>query len=346
MIKIKRRATRHRLFTAIPVAALAVVLAACGSSSSSSSSSTTAATTSSAASTSGHKYSIAYVPGATGVAFYTSLSNGMKAEAQKLGMSYSYQGAAQFSPSAQIPIVEGVCTKHPNVLVLSPTDPVALESAVQTCESEGVSVITTDTTLKNTSNIISQITTDNLQGGKLAADFVGQKLNGSGQVAILSLSATASTQVLRVQGFENELKAKYPNIKVDAVQYTGQSVAASTTAVNSLLLAHPGITAIYSVSGTGAEGAAAALASDGSASKVINVGFDAGPNTVKLLKSGGIAATVAQQPTQEGKYAAQFAYDHLTGKTSSIQAKIQLPDVLITSAQANEPSYAKYFYKL
>lgn len=344
MIKNQYSKRKLRLYGAAPMAALALVLAACGSSSSSASSSSS--TTAAASSSSSHKYSIAYIPGATGVAFYTSLSDGMKAEAQKLGMSYSYQGSAQFSPSAQTPIVEGVCTKHPSVLVLSPTDPVALESAVQTCESEGVKVITTDTTLKSTTGLISQITTDNLQGGKLAADFVGKKLNGSGEVAILSLSATASTQVERVQGFENELKAKYPNIKVATVQYTGQSVAASTTAVNSILLAHPGVKAIYSVSGTGAEGTAAALSSDGKASQITNVGFDAGPNTVKLLKSGGIAATVAQQPTLEGQYAAQFAYDALTGKTSSIQSKIQLKDVLITSSQANESSYAKYFYKL
>lgn len=343
MIKSHYSKRKLRLYSAVPMAALALVLAACGSSSSASSSSST---TAAASSSSSHKYSIAYIPGATGVAFYTSLSDGMKAEAQKLGMSYSYQGSAQFSPSAQTPIVEGVCTKHPSVLVLSPTDPVALESAVKTCESEGVKVITTDTTLKNTAGLISQITTDNLQGGKLAADFVGKKLNGSGEVAILSLSATASTQVLRVQGFENELKAKYPNIKVATVQYTGQSVSASTSAVNSILLAHPGVKAIYSVSGTGAEGTAAALASDGKASQVINVGFDAGPNTVKLLKSGGIAATVAQQPTLEGKYAAKFAYDALTGKTSSIQSKIQLKDILITSSDANKPSYSKYFYKL
>lgn len=329
-----------------PIAAVALLLTACGSSSTTASSSTSSSSASASTTAAKKKYSIAYVPGAIGVAFYTSLSDGMKAEAQSLGMSYSYQGAAQFSPSAQIPVVAGVCTKHPNILVVSPTDPVALAPAINACISEGVSVITTDTTLTDPSKLISQITTNNLQGGKLAADFLGKKLNGTGQVAILSLSATATTQVARVQGFENEIKAKYPNMSVVTVQYTGQSVASSTSAVNSIMLAHPGVKAFYSVSGTGAEGAAAALASNGDASKVLNVGFDAGPNTVKLLKSGGIAATIAQQPTKEGADAALFGYDKLTGKTSSIQAQVQLPDVLITSAQASQPSYSKYFYKL
>ncbi len=320
--------------------ALATILAACGSSTSSSSSTTKASSGSS-----GTKYSIAYVPGATGVAFYTSLADGMHAEATKLGMSFSYQGSPQFSPSAQTPIVDGVCTRHPSVFVLSPTDPVALAPAVDNCLNAGIPVITTDTTLQDTSRITSQITTDNLQGGKLAADFIGQKLNGSGEVAILSISATATTQVQRAQGFENELKAKYPNIKVVANQVTGQAVSASTTAINSIMLAHPNIKAVFSVSGTGAEGTAAAFATDGNKGKVLNVGFDAGPTTVKELKSGGIDATVAQNPTEEGTLAAQFAYDYLTGKKSSIQAQVQLPDILLTTADANNPSYAKYFYK-
>jgi len=125
---------------------------------------------------------------------------------------------------------------------------------VDNCLNAGIPVITTDTTLQNASRITSQITTNNLQGGQLAADFVGQKLSGKGQVAILSISATATTQVQREQGFENELKAKYPNIQVVATQVTGQSVSASTSAINSIMLAHPAIKAVFSVSGTGPRG--------------------------------------------------------------------------------------------
>jgi len=95
------------------------LLAACGSTKSS-------ASGSSAASSTGKNLSIAYVPGATGVAFYTSLSDGMQAEAKKLGMSYSYQGSPNFNPSDQTPVVNAVCTRHPSMLVVSPTDPVAM----------------------------------------------------------------------------------------------------------------------------------------------------------------------------------------------------------------------------
>jgi ABC-type sugar transport system substrate-binding protein len=89
---------------------------------------------------------------------------------------------------------------------------------------------------------------------------------------------------------------------------------------------------------------AAALKALGLTGKVLNVGFDASPAEVFLLKSGGINATIAQPAAQEGADAAQFAYDKLTGDPGGITASVQLPDVLLTSAEASQAGYQKYFY--
>lgn len=340
----------RRLAWVPPVAAVAVGLAACGGSSSSSSAtpasaaSGTSSTSASAAAGSGGKhFTIAYVPGATGVAFYDTLLQGMKTEAAQLNMSVIYQGAADFSPSAQTPVVNGVCTRHPDLLVVSPTDPVAMAPALQTCRNEGVPVITVDTTLSNSTGLTSAITTDNAQGGKLAADYVGKKLGGKGTVAVLSLSPTATTQVARVAAFTAELKAAYPGITVLPTQYTAQAVTSSESIVRSLLLAHPGIKAVFGAAEPNAEGAASALAATGQTGKVVIAGFDAGPTEVSLLKAGKIDALVAQQAAQEGATAAQFAHDKLTGDTGAIKSTVQLPDVLLTTSTV--ASGQKYFYQ-
>ena len=195
----------RRLSALAPVVALvAVGAAACSSSSSSSPSSSSSSAPSSApasaaatssGSASAQHYTIAYVPGATGVAFYDTLVAGMKAKAAALGMSVTYQGSPNFAPASQTPIVDAICTEHPSVLIVSPTDPVAMAPAINTCLNAGIPVITTDTGLTNTSKLTSAITTDNDSGGKDAADFVGKALGGKGDVALLSLSPTATTQV-------------------------------------------------------------------------------------------------------------------------------------------------------
>jgi len=329
----------------------ALTLAACSSSSSAapassgtSGTSGTSGATASGTASSGAHYTIAYVPGATGVAFYDTLLSGMRAKATALGMSVTYQGSPNFAPADQTPIVDAVCTKHPNVLIVSPTDPVAMAPAIDTCLNAGIPVITVDTGLSNTSQITSAITTDNDSGGKDAADFVGKALGGKGTVALMSLSPTATTQVARIDSFEQEMKAAYPGITVLPVQYTTQATSDSETVARSILAAHPSVKAFFGSAEPNAEGASSALKALGLTGKVLDVGFDASPAEVTLLKSGGINATIAQPAAEEGADAAQFAYDKITGDTSGITATVQLPDVLLTTADASQAAFEKYFY--
>ena len=92
---------------------------------------------------------MAFIPGATGVAFYESLGAGVQAEATKLGMSYSTQGAADFTPAAQT-LWSTPCAHDTSLLLVAPTDPVAMRPAIQRCMNEGVKVVLVDTGLTNT----------------------------------------------------------------------------------------------------------------------------------------------------------------------------------------------------
>jgi ribose transport system substrate-binding protein len=238
--------------------------------------------------------------------------------------------------------VDGVCSKHPSVLVVAPTDPVAMAPAINTCLNEGIPVITVDTQLSNTSRLTAEITTDNTEGGKLAGAYLGKALHSTGQIAELSLSPTATTQVDRLQAVDSVLKSSYPGIKVATLQYTQQATSSSETTVRSILSAHPQVKAIFGVAEPNAEGAISAIAAAGLTGKVLVVGWDASPAEISLLKKGTLAATVAQQAAQEGAMAAQYAYDKLTKKTSAITFHLSLPDVLLTSANVSQDS--KYYY--
>ena len=240
--------------------------------------------------------------------------------------------------------MDAICTKHPSALIVSPTDPVAMAPAINTCLTAGIPVITVDTGLANTAQITSAITTDNDSGGKDAADFVGKALGGKGDVALMSLSPTATTQVARIDSFEKEIKAAYPGITVLPVQYTTQATSDSETVARAILAAHPGVKAFFGSAEPNAEGVSSALKALGLTGKVLDVGFDASPAEVTLLKSGGINATIAQPAAEEGADAAQFAYDKITGDTSGVTATVQLPDVLLTTADASQSASEKYFY--
>jgi ribose transport system substrate-binding protein len=276
-------------------------------------------------------YSVAFIPGATGVGFYIAMGDGIQAEAKKLGMSYSTQGSPNFDPTDQTPVVEA-----------APTDPVAMRPAIQTCMSEGVKVATVDTGLTDTQGLVSAITSNNIQGGQEAGQLIGKALGGKGQVGLLSLSATATTQVERIKGAQEELAAHYPGITVLPVQYTQQAESSSETTAESILSANPNVGAFFGSAEPNAEGAAAAETATGK--KLVIVGYDADPPSVALLKSGALAGLVIQQPALEGKTGVEYGYDALTGHKSTIKKSVILPNILVTTSEAGNSKYKKYYY--
>lgn len=338
-----KSAPRRAVTAAVGVGAVVLALAGCGGSSSSSSSASASGSPSSSSSATASKhYSVAFIPGATGVAFYESLGSGVQAEATKLGMSYSTQGAADFTPAAQTPVVDAVCSRSPSLLLIAPTDPVAMRPAIQRCMNDGVKVVLVDTGLTDASGIVSAITSNNIQGGEAAGKVIGQGLHGKGQISLMSLSPTATTQVQRLQGVRDELKSSYPGISVASTQYTQQAPTSSETTARAVLSAHPGIGAFFGAAEPNAEGTAQALVSTGK--KAINIGYDAAPPEVALLKKGQISALVIQQPVLEGTLGVEYGYDALTGKTSQIKKSVELPNVVVTTSQANSPNATKYYY--
>lgn len=319
-----------------------VALTGCGSTGNSRSASGSSTRQAAPAGSGSKHYSVVFIPGATGVAFYETLGAGVAAEAHKLGMSYATQGAPDFTPSAQTPVVNAVCSRSPSLLLVAPTDPAAMRPAIARCMSEGVKVVLVDTGLSDTSGIVSAITSNNLQGGEAAGKVIGQALHGKGQVALLSLSPTATTQVLRLQGARQELKTAYPGISVVTEQYTQQAPTSSETTARAILSAHPGIGAFFGAAEPNAEGTAQALVATGK--KAVNVGYDASPPEIQLLRTGRVSALVIQQPALEGRLGVQYGYDALTGHASQIKSKVELPNVVVTTSQAGSPQAEKYYY--
>lgn len=329
-----RSGLRRTMMVPIVVGVLGLVLAACSSS-----------TPSHPSAVSHHKkFSVAFIPGATGVSFYDSMEIGAAREAKALGMSFSYEGAPDFTPSAQTPVVDAVCARHPSALLVAPTDPVAMRPAIQQCLNEGVKVGLVDTSLTNKQGIFTAITSDNVQGGEAAGKIICTYLHGKGQVGVMSLSATATTQVERVAGLKQYLSSSCPGVSIVAEEYVAQVETSSVTEASAILSAHPQVKAFFGAAEPNAEGAAAAVRAAGLQGKVLVVGYDGGPTEYKLLEQGQIGALVIQQPALEGKLGVQYAYDALTGHTSSIRASVQLPNVVATTANATSASVKKYEY--
>lgn len=299
-----------------------------------------AATTASAAT----KYTFVLIPGLTIDPFYITMHYGALQEAAKLGVTLDWAGATTFLATDQIPVVRSVLASKPDALLIAPTDDLALFDPMDAYVKAGIPVIAVDTTLKNTSILTAAISSDNYQGGELAADTIAKLHNDKGEVAVVNVRAGISTTDLRQAGFLAEMK-KYPNMSVVAAVYDQDNLSTAESEARSILIAHPGVVGIFGTNLYSAEGAAKGVAAAGDKGKVSVAGYDAEPEEVTLLRQGVINILVIQNPAEEGSLAVQDAYWAVTGQKSKIQKSVLLPNIVATTATANEPSVEKYYYK-
>ena len=286
---------------------------------------------------------VAFVPGVTGNAFYVSMECGIRSEALKYGFTINFQGAQAFDPSLQTPIVNAVVATKPAGLLIAPTDSKAMFVPISQAVSAGIKVALVDTTLNDTSQVITSIATDNTAGGAAAADALAKLIGEKGKVMAIAFQAGASTSDQRQKGFEEGIK-KYPNITYVGFQISNNDPSKAAAEVGATLAANPDLAGIFATNDRSAEGAATGLRVADKVGAVKVVGFDAGPTQIKQLQDGLVQALIAQQPYQIGVDGVDAIATALNGK--SVQHSITTGTVTITKDNLQEPDIQKAMYTL
>jgi ribose transport system substrate-binding protein len=245
--------------------------------------------------------------------FYVAMGCGAQAEAKKLGYQISVQGPADFSAPEQIPIVNAVTASKPAAVMIAPTDTHALIAPMQDMKKAGIKVIQVDTTVADKSIAVASISSNNVQGGELAAKQLAKEVGGKGSVVVMNEEAGVSTTEARIKGFMIGIK-KYPNIQVLPTQFVGDNPSKASAAITSLYSAHQDLSGVFATNTLVAEGVDTGLKTAGVSSKVKIIGYDADPTQIQDLNNGVVDALIAQEPYQEGVLGVQQSVDAITGK--------------------------------
>jgi ribose transport system substrate-binding protein len=283
-------------------------------------------------------YKMTLIAGVKGDEFYITMNCGAQAEAKKLGVSLDFQGPDKFDPSLQTPVVNAVAAKKPDAVLVAPTDTKAMFAPINQLKQNGSKIVLVDTVLDDTSIAESQIASDNLAGGKAAADTLAKLIGGKGKVFVNNVKPGISTTDLRAKGFEDE--AKKLGLTFVGVQYNDDDPAKAASVVNGVIAKNPDLKGIFATNLFGAEGSATALRQSGKQGKVKIVGFDAGPKQVQDLKDGVVQGLIAQKPADIGAQGVQQAYNALSGKP--VTKKIATGSVSLTKANLSQNSQYEY----
>jgi len=315
------------------VASAAALLTACGSG--------TVGQTGNSSSAPSSSKKLAYIAGVQAEPFYISMQCGAEAEAKKLGYELTTQAPQKFDAPLQTELVNALGANPPAALLIAPTDDTAMLAPIQQVKSRGTKIIEVDTALKDTSVAESSISSDNAQGGKLAAQTMAKLAGGkSGSVLVLDTKAGTSTTAARAKGFEDELK-NTPNLKSVGVQFTDNEPDQAASKVTAALASTPDLIGVFATNLNTGEGAATGLRNAGKVGTVNLIGFDASPSEVDGLKKGQYQGLIAQDPASIGTQGVDQAVAALEGKPVTRTLTAQLHSITKDDMDAN----SQYFYK-
>ena len=175
----------------------------------------------------GKRYTIALIPGLTTDAFYITMRKGAEAAAKVVGADLVFQGAPEFNPVQQTPVLDAVIARKPDAILIAPTDKTQLVQPLKKAADAGIPVITVDTFI-GTGNYrtgggdadfpLSYIASDNVLGGKMAAQALAKAIGDKGKVYVSNVKPGVSTTDQREEGFKEEMKI-HPGVHVLQTQF-------------------------------------------------------------------------------------------------------------------------------
>jgi ribose transport system substrate-binding protein len=290
----------------------------------------------------GKKLTIAVIPKGTTHEFWKSIHAGSNKAASELTSQGTTVEVIWKGPlreddrEQQIQVVEGFTTQGVNGIVLAPLDDRALVRPVEEAKRASVPTVIIDSGLQ-TDAIVSFVATDNRKGGSLAADRMGELLNGKGKVLVLRYAEGSASTTEREEGFLSEIKAKFPNIElVSTDQYAGATRDTAKRASENLLNRFgDDVQGIFTPNESSTAGMLLALQDINKAGNVSFVGFDASQAFIDAMRAGQLHGIVVQNPFNMGYLGVRTMVDHLLGK--SVAKKIDTGVMLVTKDNLESP---------
>ena len=288
------------------------------------------------------KLTIAVIPKGTTHEFWKSIHAGSNKAASELSAQGNEVEVIWKGPlreddrEQQIQVVEGFTSQGVDGIVLAPLDNRALVRPVEDAKRAGVPTVIIDSALESDA-IVSFVATDNRKGGVLAADRLGQLLNGKGKVLVLRYAEGSASTTDREEGFLGEIKQNFPGIElVSTDQYAGATRDTAKRASENLLNRFGDeVQGIFTPNESATAGMLLALQDIGKAGKVTFVGFDASQVFIDAINANQLHGIVVQNPFNMGYLGVRSIVDHLQGKP--VEKRIDTGVTMVTRDNLGAP---------
>lgn len=269
--------------------------------------------------------------------FFKDIADSMTAEAGRHGYEVIVT-SGEFDVARQQHQVKDFIVKKVSAIVLCPCDSKAIGPAIKEANAAGIPVFTADIACTaEGAKVVTHIATDNLGGGRMAAEAMVEALKGKGKVAIIDHPEVESV-IMRTKGFREKLAElnRKPDVDIRIVAQLpgGGAMDKGRQAALDILQAHGDLAGIFAINDPSALGAVAALEERGQAGKVVIIGFDGQLQGKQAIKDGKIYADPIQFPDRIGRETVSAIVRYFEGE--KLPAEILIPTVLYRKADAEK----------
>jgi ribose transport system substrate-binding protein len=265
--------------------------------------------------------------------FYRQLKEGL----QKAADAHGYKlivTSGDFDLAKQQSQIDNFIVQHVDAIVVCPVDTRGIGPAIAKANAAGIPVFTADIAAEG-GQVVSHIASDNVAGGRLAADFLAHTIGEKGDVGIVTEPEVQST-IDRQAGFTDELQ-KYPGIHLVASLSGEGKRDRSLKAADDMLQAHPGLAGVFAINDESALGVLSSAQSHHN-DKLAIVGYDASAEAQKAISGGtDLKADVAQQPSVIGSSTIDAIAANFSGQKPAARIAVPVRIVDADSVKATAP---------
>jgi ribose transport system substrate-binding protein len=233
--------------------------------------------------------------------------------------------------------VENFIAQRVSGIVLAPLDRRGLVAPVESAVRGKIPVVVIDSGIESKAPL-SFISTDNREGGRIAARELGRMLGGKGNVIMLRLQVGSASTEEREEGFLEIMKKDFPGIRLLSTDQHAGATRDTAKRVSETLLNRFGrqVNGIFCCNESSGAGMLLALRDAGLAGgKVKLVAFDSGETLNSGLLAGDVQGLVVQNPMRMGYLGVKNMVAHLQGK--KVEARVDTGVGFVTKENFNSP---------
>jgi ribose transport system substrate-binding protein len=267
-----------------------------------------------APSSNANSHVIEVIPKLTNTVFWQSVLAGAKEAGKDFGCEIIWAGPDRETNSArQIQIVDDAIARQVAGVVIAPVDRIELVPTVDKLAGLKIPCALIDSGIE-TIQFLSFASTDNFEGGVLAARRMGQILGGKGNVLVVRHLAGSHATIKRVSGFTETLANEFPDIKIVDSQSGQDTAETAKKETLEMLQRNSDVQGLFACNVDVSVGALQAL-QEAKRTEVKMVAFDPDRTLLDGLPTGQVDSIVLQNPYKMGYEGVKAVALHLKGQT-------------------------------